>query len=74
MHLVLLVMELRQLESEYYILESSTNVRGGSRRSIRQNQNDDDIIHPRGAKVIKSMTMFYSKMENKVPEMIKFSN
>lgn len=39
-----------------------------------QNQNDDDIIHPRRANVIKGMTMFYSKTENKVPEMIKFSN
>ena len=49
-------------------------MRGGGIRSIRQNQNDDDIIHPRGANVIKSMTMLYSKMENKFPEMIKFSN
>ena len=48
-------------------------MRGGGKRSIPQNQNDDDIIHPRRANVIKSMTMFYSKMENKVPEMIKFS-
>lgn len=47
---------------------------GSGIRSIRQNQNDDDIIHPRRANVIKSMTMFYSKMENKVPEMIEFSN
>ena len=49
-------------------------MRGGGIRSIPQNQNDDDIIHPRRANVIKSMSMFYSKMENKVPEMIKFSN
>ena len=54
--------------------ESSTNMRGGGIRSIPQNQNDDDIIHPRRANVIKGMTMFYSKRENKVPEMIKFSN
>ena len=49
-------------------------MRGGGIRLIRQNQNDDDIIHSRRANAIKSMTMFYSKMENKVPEMIKFSN